>query len=651
MVSQAPAAVIVSLADLSMEQLMNESVTSVSKKQTKLSESAAAISVITSDDIEQLGITSIPEALRMVPGLDVARMDASRWAVGSRGFNFSYANKLLVLMDGRSLYTPSFGGVNWGSQDMVLEDLDRIEVIRGPGATLWGANAVNGVINITSKSSKDTQGMLISSAVGTEEHALTSIRYGGKVNPQLHYRAYLKYFNRDELTLQSGGGAGDEWDSIRGGFRADWDASERDLVTLQGDWYSVGTGENVTTPELAAPFFADRLMDNSSRGGNLLGRWTRTLSETSHLSTQAYFDYFKTDIGDQTESRRTADIEVEYRFAVGTRHDLVWGAGYRFTTDKIADTPIINWEPESRDLNLYNTFVQDEITLVPDLLRFTIGSKFERNDFTGWEFQPSARLLWTPHAQHSVWAAVSRAVATPSRLPREGQVVIGVSQPDPAGPVVQTSYIGSNNVVSEELEAFEVGYRVEVTPELSFDLATFYNKYESLLGAEFGSPAYVPDPRGHLNQDFRLGSTWTGETYGAEISVQWKPLDYWKLMASYSVLHMQMDPDDGPAGSLGNPQQQASLRSYLTLPWDLELNSALYFVDQVAPYQLNGTNVAIPSYLRADIGLVWHASPTLDIGIWGHNLLDDSHPEFTNQNSRFITEIPRSVMGKLTWRF
>lgn len=251
--SNAPAAVIVPLADLSMEQLMNESVTSVSKKQTKLNDAPAAISIITSDDIVQLGITSIPEALRLVPGLDVARMDASRWAISSRGFNYGYANKLLVLMDGRSLYTPSFGGVNWGEQDMMLEDLDRIEVIRGPGATLWGANAVNGVINITSKSSKDTQGMLVSTAIGTDEQPLTSIRYGGEVNSRLHYRTYLKYFNRDDFPLQTGGGAGDGWDAIRGGFRTDWETSEQDLVTLQGDIYSVGAGESIRNRSISSP--------------------------------------------------------------------------------------------------------------------------------------------------------------------------------------------------------------------------------------------------------------------------------------------------------------------------------------------------------------------------------------------------------------
>lgn len=647
----ASAAVTAMLADLSLEQLMNESVTSVSKKETKLNDAPAAISVITADDLARLGITTIPEALRLVPGLDVARMDASRWAISSRGFNFGYANKLLVLMDGRSLYTPSFGGVQWGDQDLMLEDLDRIEVIRGPGATLWGANAVNGVINITSKSSRDTQGMLVSTALGSDEQTLTSIRYGGQVNPQIHYRTYLKYFNRDDFSLQSGGNAGDGWDAIRGGFRTDWDATEQDLVTLQGDIYSAGAGENVSTPQLTPPFSTEHRLDNSSRGGNLLGRWTRTLSETSHLSAQAYFDYFRAEVGDKRESRRTADIEFEYRFAAGTRNDLVWGAGYRFTTDKLTNSPSIHWDPPSRDLNLYNTFLQDEITLVPDRLRFTIGSKFERNDYTGWELQPGARLLWTPHSQHTVWASVSHAVSTPNRVTRDGRVTIGVSPTEPGGPVLQTDLVGNDGVVSEALDAFELGYRVEVTPELSFDLAAFYNRYDKLVGVTPGSPDFVADPQPRIELPLTLENLGSGETYGAELSVQWKPLDYWKLTANYSLLRMRMQPDKGASRSSASPQQQVGLRSYLTLPWNLELNGAACFVDQVTPYHSSGANVDIPAYLRADIGLLWHASPSLDVGIWGYNLLDGSHPEFTSRNSNQITEVPRSIMVKLTWRF
>ena len=646
--SSAPAAVTAVLADLTMEQLMNESVTSVSKKQTNIYDAAAAISVITSDDIMRLGITSIPEALRLVPGLDVARVNANNWAISSRGFNRDFSNKLLVLMDGRSVYTPSFGGVNWKAQDMVLEDLDRIEVIRGPGATLWGANAVNGVINITSKSSKDTQGFLVSTAVGTEEQPLTSIRYGGEVNPRLHYRTYLQYFNRDGFSDQSDNDTGDGWDSIRGGFRSDWEASVQDMVTVQGDIYNVGSGGNLSAPTFVPPYVTKQPMDNTSNGGNLLGRWTRTFNETSHLSIQGYLDYFHTEIGDSSESRSTADVQLEHRLPLGNRNDVIWGIGYRFTADDFNNSSFIQWSPRSRDLNIVNVFIQDEITLIPEHLRLTLGSKFERNDYTGWETQPSARLIWKPAAKHSLWTSYSHAVSTPSRLSAEGRINTSIS-PTPSGGLVQTALLGSRDIVSEELDSFEAGYRMEVTPDLSFDLVTFYNRYDNVTGLAAHPPGMESNPVPHLLLPLSFTNNISGETYGGEFSVQWRPVEIWKITANYSLLQMRLDPDDGLAG--GNPQQQVGLRSYLTLPWNLELNGAAYYVDQVDPLPVNGSQLSIPAYLRADIGLVWHASPTLDIGIWGYNLLDGSHPEFTSQFSHQVTEMPRSIMAKLTWRF
>ena len=638
-----------SLADLTIEQLMNESVTSVSKKETKLSESPAAISVITADDIARLGITSIPEALRLAPGMDVARVDASHWAISSRGFNVEYANKLLVLMDGRSLYTPSFGGVLWGSQDMMLEDMERIEVIRGPGATLWGANAVNGVVNITSKNSKDTQGLLIATAAGTEEQPGISVRYGGELSPDLHYRVYLKYFNRDGLVDPAGNGAHDGWDSVRGGFRTDWTPTSEDLVTLQGDFYSVRGAENFTSPLLRAPFSQNQNIETLSTGGNVLGRWTRTFSDTSRLSLQAYFDYFSSEGAVVTESRDTADVQLEYRFALGSRNDVVWGLGYRFTTDEFSRSQTVVFDPLARDLNLYTAFVQDEITLVPKRLRLTLGSKFEHNDYTGWEIQPSARLLWTPAEHQSVWVAASHAVSTPSQIYREGRVSTGAFQPSPDSPVFETAVIGNSNVISETLDAYELGYRIEPASNLSFDLATFYNVYHNVIGTIVGAPRFETDPQPHMLLPVDWANNMSGESYGAELSMQWKPAECWRLIASYGWLHMHLRPDN--TDSLASPQQQATLRSYLSLPWNLELNGLAAFVDKVVPRNNSFGTTPIPAYIRADIGLVWHASKTLDIGVWGHNLLDNHHPESASQTTNVITEMPRSVMAKVTWRF
>lgn len=637
-----------SLADLTIEELMNESVTSVSKKETSLDLSPAAISVITGDDIRRLGITSIPEALRLVPGLDVARVGGNEWAISSRGFNLQFANKLLVMMDGRSVYTPSFGGVFWDAQDMVLEDLDSIEVIRGPGATLWGANAVNGVINITSKNAKDTQGMLASAAFGMEEQPGVSLRYGGAIGSDLHYRVYVKGFNRDGLVDPSGNSAPDDWSSLRGGFRADWEPSGEDLVTIQGDYYSMNTRGNITLPLFTPPFSQTLAEDKLSRGGNLLGRWTRTLSDESQLSLQAYFDHFRHDGGLAVETRDTADIQLEHRFPLGSWNDIVWGLGYRFTTDEFINSSALTFTPGSEELKLYTAFAQDEITVVRDRLRLILGSKFEHNDYTGWEIQPGARLLWTPTDRQTAWASASYAAGTPSRVYRSGQLVLGVDQA-PGGPVIETAYVGNSNVISETLLAYELGYRVAPAPNLSLDLAAFYNVYDNLMGVLPGSPQSEGAPVPHLIVPLNFANSISGDTYGAEASVQWKPMDRWRLTANYSWLHMNVGLDG--TASDGSPQQQVSLRSYLDLPGDLEFNAFASWVDGIKSLGQSGATTEIPAYLRVDAGFVWHPDPSLEIGIWGQNLLDDQHPEFASQGTTGITEIPRSLVGKITWRF
>ncbi len=644
----ADAAVTADYADMSMEQLMQESVTSVSKRQTKLSASAAAISVISGDDIRRLGMSSLPEALRLAPGLDVARVDASHWAISSRGFNLSYANKLLVLMDGRSLYTPSFGGVPWAQQGAaMMEDVDRIEVIRGPGATLWGANAVNGVINITSKNSADTQGLLLSTTLGNEFQPLTSARYGGEINAQLHYRSYLQFSNREGLLDSAGNDAGDDWGSIRGGFRSDWQATTDDLVTIQGDLYTLRSRERVTTTQFTAPYAATNYVDNESHGGNLIGRWTRTISPDSHLSLQAYFDAFRIEGGANYEVRRTGDVELEYRFAAGVRNDILTGFGYRLSADRFDDNAFVTWSQNSRTLALYNAFIQDEITLVPDRLRLTLGTKFEHNDFTGWEIQPSARLLWTPDSRQTLWAAASHAVATPTRLYRDATVGSSVF-PDPTGSLVEVQLRGAN-VDAEKLDAFEAGYRVEATPDLSFDLAGFYNIYDGIIGYPQGTPSPSANPVPHVVVPLDFANNISGHTYGAELAANWRPDERWRLTASYSWLEMNLK--SGADTEAESPRQQAGIQSYVTLPWNLEFTTAAWFVDSISPRTLDGASVAVPAYIRADAGLIWRPRPDLEIGIFGQNLLDGAHPEFASKNTRAVTQVPRTVLGRVTWRF
>ena len=397
------------LAEISLDELVNLKVTSVSKKPENLSHAPAAITVITGEDIRRSGATTIAEALRLAPGLEVARQDSVSWAISSRGFNDIFANKLLVLVDGRSVYTPLFSGVYWDVQDTLLEDIDRIEVIRGPGAALWGANAVNGVINITTKTAKETQGGLVTGGGGTEERGFGSVRYGGKINDQSWYRVYAKYFNRDDSAMPAGGPAGDEWDGLRGGFRVDWEHSPPNLLTLQGDIYSGTEHQRYALATPTPPYSSLQPQKIQVAGGNLLGRWTHTFNEDADLRFQTYYDRTQRELEIFKEDRDTFDLDLQLHHPFGERQDIVWGLGYRHTDSyNLKSNFNLSFVPTDRKTEEYSALVQDEISLVRDRLRLTIGSKFEHNDYTGFEIQPSGRLLWTPHPRHSAWASISR---------------------------------------------------------------------------------------------------------------------------------------------------------------------------------------------------------------------------------------------------
>src|SRR5438034_11419109 len=403
---------------MSMEDLMNLQVTSVSKRTQKVADAAAAIFVLTQEDIRRSGATSIPEALRLVPGLEVARIDQNKWAIGSRGFNGRFDNKLLVLIDGRSVYTPLFSGVYWNVQDVMLEDVDRIEVIRGPGATLWGANAVDGVINIITKPAKATQSAVVTAGAGTEERASGSARYGGTIG-KTAYRVYGKYFNWGPSVYPSDTSAHDGWDALRGGFRADWTPAGANYLTLQGDIYRSKYDETLTVASLSAPYSNTFPNDGKYSGGNILGRWNHT-SEGSSMSLQMYYD--NTTITDHSlfgDHQNILDIDFQDGFHAGNSQQFVWGLGYRSIHDKNDASFTVSLQPNQVTLNQFSTFLQDEISLVDNRLQITLGSKFERNEFTGFEIEPNARLLWNLTPNQSVWTAVSRAVRTPA-LTEEG---------------------------------------------------------------------------------------------------------------------------------------------------------------------------------------------------------------------------------------
>jgi len=486
------------LTDLSLEELMSIEVTSVSKKEQNLFLTPAAVHVITEEDIRRSGATNIPEALRLVPGLSVAQVDTNKWAITSRGFNGLFASKLLVLIDGRSVYTPLFSGVYWDVQDTLLEDLDRIEVIRGPGATVWGANAVNGVINIITKRSEETQGSFISSGGGSQETGFAGLRYGGSVGEDLHYRIYTKYFNRGNFARSSGLEGADQWDVSRGGFRLDWKVSEKDSLTLHGDFYDGDMGQTLIFPTLSPPFTV--VLDDRTQvvGGNLVGRWTRTVFDKSEIEVQTYYDRSERNGALLGEVRDLFDLELKHHWSRSEGHDVVWGFGYRVTSDELRNSIVVSLDPLSRTDHLFNGFLQDEITLAPDGLWLTVGSKFEHNSYTGWEIQPSAKLMWMPHHRHALWTGVSRAVRMPARTNSEFRINFA-AYPDPTGLLTLISIFGNPDLSAEDLLAYELGYRFQPKSSLSFDVATFYNVYKDLMSTlwtTLASPAirgWTPD--------------------------------------------------------------------------------------------------------------------------------------------------------------
>lgn len=641
------------LLQLSLEDLGRIKVTTVSRKSESLSSAAAAIHVITQEDIRRSGAASLPEALRLAPGLDVARANSRQWAISSRGFNDLFANKLLVLMDGRTIYTPSFSGVYWEDTDTLLEDVERIEVIRGPGATLWGANAVNGVINIITKSAQETQGTLVSGGGGVEERGFGAVRYGGRLATNLYYRAYGKYSDRDEFSLIDGGGAGDSWWTSQGGVRLDWVPSEIDRLTLQGDYYYGNWDGTVRRHSFSPPgMFSDRFRAQSE-GGNILGRWTHSFSAESELSVQTYYDRTDRGFGIAEEQRDTFDLDAQHRLALGSRNEIVWGAGYRYSVDGVSENEDFHADDSGVGLQLFSGFGQDDLTLISDRLHLIAGTKIEHNDFTGFEVQPSARLAWTPSERQTVWGAVSRAVRTPSRAERGFHFY---SDPPPSVPALPLPALipasGNPDFGAEELLAYEIGYRVKLHPRLSLDAAVFYNEYDHLynvaqLPVEFRlSPASQP----YLLLPVTDNNALYGETYGGELALTYQPLDAWRLRASYTFLQMNLHTR-GPIPSLteesegDSPHHQVSLWSDVDLGRHLEWGVGVRYVDNLPAQRVR-------AYAEFETRLAWKPTTHCELSVVGRNLLDPQHQEFSPFlfSSRNV-EVDRTVYAKITLRF
>jgi len=643
------------LVEMSLEDLMNIEVTSVAKKAKRLSETAAAIYVINHEDIRRSGAKRLPDLLRMVPGLHVAQIDSNTWSVSSRGFAGQSAGKLLVLIDGRSVYTPLFSGVFWSLQDVMLEDVERIEIIRGPGASVWGANAVNGVINIITQNARDTQGGRLTTGAGNEERGFGGVRYGDQLSEHMWYRVYAKYADRDDSILDGrSGGANDGWDHLQGGFRIDWDATDDDSFTFQGDVYDQQSGRWKKTFSLTPPYESEQSYDSDSRGGNFLARWRRSLAAGRSMFFQVYYDRVATDqLYDFSQKYDTIDLDFQHQIALGERHELIWGLGYRFMKIDGNNFDAVALSPETRDDSLVSAFIQDEINIVDDLLELTVGTKVERNDYTGLEVQPTARLLWKVHEYHTAWASVSRAVSTPSLGKIDTRILANTKGPTP--PLVpfpiETAFVGNDDLEPEEILAFEAGYRAQISQKLSLDLATFYNVYDNLFNLEFGTTTFVPTPLPHFYLPVAADNKMDGETYGAELAADWWAEDWWQMRAAYSFLSIHLDIDGNSLDTISersegwSPQNQFSLRSYFDLTENLELDAGVRYVDRLS-------ELDIGSYTGFDLRLGWRPLDDLEISIVGQNLLQRRHaefvPDFGNTSS---TEVEQSVYLQLSWRF
>jgi iron complex outermembrane recepter protein len=634
------------LTQMNLEELGNTEVTTVSKEPVKVARTPAAIYVITHDDIQRSGATSIPEALRLAPGVEVARIDSVKWAVGIRGFGSRLSRSVLVLIDGRSVYSPLFHGVYWEVQDTLLEDVDRIEVIRGPGGTIWGANAVNGVINIITKNAKDTQGSFVSGGGGGVDQGLPDFRFGSGNDKNFSYRIYGKGLVRG-AEFHSNSEQFDDWWRAQGGFRTDWDATNRDTVTVQGDLYDENAGESVQITSESPPATTVVSSIAELSGGNLLGRWRRDLGSGSDFQLQTYYDRVNRQQANQAEFRDTFDVDFVHHLILPAGQDFLWGLGARASVGRVPlVVPTYVFTVNQRTDQLYGAFAQDQIPLVEDRLWLTIGSKFVHSAFAGFDAEPTARLLWAPTARQSIWTAVTRAVRTPSDTDEDLQTTTLQS----ANPLTFSRTLGNGEFISETLLGYEAGYRNLVTRRLAVDIAAFYNNYDHLSSLEPGTPFIETSPfPAHLVIPSVRGNGLLGNTSGFEIAPEWRPTHWWRLASSYSYLRMDLtkrssslDTTTVSSTEGSSPHHQVMLQSFTDLPGNLELNLSSRYISTL-PAQLVG------SYGTADAQVAWHPIHHFSFSVLGQNLVQPHHPEFGTDPGTLIG-IKRTFYTNITWR-
>jgi iron complex outermembrane recepter protein len=607
------------LKKMSLEELMDINVTIVSKRPERLTEAPSSIQVITQDDLKRFGVFTLPEALRLATNLQVAQVDARQWAISARGQNSILSNKLLVMIDGRSIYTPLYAGVFWDVQNIILDNVERIEVISGPGGTLWGANAVNGVINIVTKGAEFSQGGLVGAAVGTSMQGLAAARSGGKFSKDGYYRLWGRWLAHNSTELIDGSDGKNPWDMLQGGFQTDWIPKAGDRLTVSGNAYKSDLDQ-----DLPAPTHAD--------GQNIMVRWTRAFSDLSGIQAQAYFDRSMRLIRDRfREDLDSYDFDFQHHLPLGDRNALLWGGGYRLMQDEVGNSTAIAFLPADRALNLFSGFLQDDMILIKDWLKFTLGTKLEHNDYSGFEWMPSGRLSLTPDDHHTLWAALSRAVRSPSRID------VDVYLPGPPVAATTPQLQGGPDFKSEKLTAVELGFRARPAENLTLSIATFYDWYEDLrvLENSVDSTHYV----------FNNGKL--GEVEGVELSSGCQVASWWQLKAGYTYLNEKFWDKPGHVetaspGSQGNdPHHQYMIQSMMDLPKGFTLNGTVRYVSSLP-------HPEIPSYATFDLSSSWqfHA---VTLTVVAHDLAEENHREFASDTQQ--NQVPRSVSGRVGWRF
>lgn len=632
----------------SLEELMSVVVTSVSRKSQTLAETAAAVHVISAEDIRRSGARSIPEALRLAPGVQVAAIGNNKWAVSIRGFADRFSNKLLVMVDGRSVYTPLFSGVLWEALDLPLESIARIEVIRGPGASIWGANAVNGVINILTRSAFDSQGSQVTAATGSELRGQGYARHGWSPDPDTAVSFYAKLHDVDAAQTRTGVAGVDDWQGQTADFRLER-LLENGSMRIQGGATRTHAGDEVmlTTAPPATPLVAATEKVSSAY---LMMHWENPSGSTREDSLRFSLEHSDYRHAILTEHRITADLEYQRRSRLDARQDLIWGLAYRYSADRIDDSPLIQVDERARGSELFSAYAQDDIDLIPGRWRLSLGARLERNDYTGLGFQPNLRLLWTPDTRNSAWLSLARAHRTPSRIERGGSAYI---QADPVGtpPWVPPSVVQllSGSLDEERLTALDLGWRHQFNAAASLDVAVFFNRYDNLRGAAYGAPLLVP-PAGYLLIQTSENNANSADVHGLEASLDWRPASAWRLGVNSSWLqyrvHTATLPGQSPSDYADvSPSLQFSLRSSLDITPTLRWDAWLRHVGEVKRF-------GVGAYTTLDMRLAWQARKDVEVALVGQNLLDRAHPEF---GSSFIlstpSEIERAYYVKVDWKF